>query len=121
MLTQGDRSIRCIQSVKLSYSHNRNVKEYILLEVDVSDGISPLSTLILPAFESADWPIIYKKIREELVRNSLSWPTEHLNYICKKTYRSHLSAQHPRANEMEATCDDTIAVASWARNILRRL
>lgn len=112
---------RSIQSVSLTYQYRGHSKDFIVLEVDVSDGISPLSTLILPAFNEQEWPRIYESIRYELVKNSLKWPKSHLSMICRRTGREYRTAIHPKSDLLSTTEDDREAVSSWTRHILSKL
>jgi hypothetical protein len=117
----GGQTTRCIQSVSLTYKTRRMEKKFIILEVDVSDGISPLSTLILPSFDEKEWPIIYESIRRELVKNSLKWPKKHLVSICKKVDKKYKTAIHPKSDLLLEEEDDHNAVDSWSRNIYTKL
>lgn len=112
---------RSIQSVSLTYQYRGHSEDFIILEVDVSDGISPLSTLILPAFNEKEWPRCYGSIRYQLVKNSLKWPKSHLSAVCLKTGRKYRTAMHPKSDFLLTTEDDQAAVSSWARNILSKL
>jgi hypothetical protein len=112
---------RSIQSVSLTYQYRGHSKDFIVLEVDVSDGISPLSTLILPAFNEQEWPRIYESIRYELVKNSLKWPKSHLSMMCRRTGREYRTAIHPKSDLLSTTEDDREAVSSWTRHILSKL
>lgn len=114
------RTVRSIQSVLFAYKVGNRVKDFIILEVDVSDGISPLSTLILPAFDENEWQKIYESIRYELVKNSLKWPKSHLSSICQRTGRNYRTAIHPKSDLLSME-DDRAAVSSWTRNIYSKL
>lgn len=52
----------------------RNGSEFVLLEVDASDGVKMLSTKVLTGVDSETWRNDFERIRRGVVKNSLNWP-----------------------------------------------
>lgn len=113
-----DHSPRCIQCVQVSMLGTRIApqKDFFIVEVDVSDGISPLSTLVVHSVDIDDWDNIYASIKNGLVANSLSWPTDLLKSYKRSKKLNYSLVKHP--SDLK---NDQDSARRWAIAIERKL
>ncbi|WP_434063690.1 Tn7-like element transposition protein TnsE [Paenalcaligenes faecalis] len=72
-----DGSPRVIKAVGL----RRNGGEFVLLEVDASDGVKMLSTKVLTGVDRETWRSDFERIRRGVVKSSLNWPNGLLDQL----------------------------------------
>ena len=113
-----DHSLRCIQCVQVSMLGTSRTpqKDFLIVEVDVSDGISPLSTLVVHSVDMDDWDDIYISIKKGLVANSLSWPTDLLMSYKRSKKLNYSLVKHP--SDLK---NDQDSARRWAIAIERKL
>ncbi len=85
-----DGSPRVIKAVGL----RRNGSEFVLLEVDASDGVKMLSTKVLTGVDGETWRSDFDRIRRGVVKSSLNWPNGLLDQLYGKD--GHRGVNHPR-------------------------
>ena len=56
-------------------------RTFYILEVDTSDGVCSLSTLLLRLKSPLDWPKQLTLLAEELTQKSLHWPSQRLKML----------------------------------------
>lgn len=66
-----DGNPRCIIEVQLSFQG----KKFVILEIDTSDNLKPLSTLIIKISDTDSWNSHFPTFRKQVVKRSLRWPT----------------------------------------------
>lgn len=66
-----DGNPRCIIEVQLSFQG----KKFVILEIDTSDNLKPLSTLILKISDTDTWNSYFPTFRKQIIKRSLRWPT----------------------------------------------
>ena len=66
-----DGNPRCIIEVQLSFQG----KKFVILEIDTSDNLKPLSTLIVKISDTDTWNSYFPTFRKQIVKRSLRWPT----------------------------------------------
>ena len=91
-------------------------KDFLIVEVDVSDGISPLSTLVVHSVDFDDWDDMYASIQKGLVANSLSWPTDLLKSYKRSKKLNYSLVKHP--SDLK---NDQDSARRWAIAIERKL
>lgn len=102
-----DGNPRCIIEVQLSFQG----KKFVILEIDTSDNLKPLSTLIVKISDTDSWSSYFPTFRKQIVKRSLRWPTaKSLQDIgIRKTFN------HPR-NLVEITESDE-DFKNWGRRL----
>ena len=65
-----DGNKRGLLEIQLSYK-NQN---FVVLEVDTSDDLRPLSTLIIQIESPQEWSNNFDNVPKQIVKNSLRWP-----------------------------------------------
>jgi hypothetical protein len=75
-----DGNPRCLAVVEVELQG----RTFYILEVDTSDGVCSLSTLLLRLKSSLDWPKQLTLLAEELTQKSLHWPSQRLKMLCGK-------------------------------------
>lgn len=85
-----DGSPRVIKAVGL----RRNGGEFVLLEVDASDGVKMLSTKVLTGVDRETWRSDFERIRRGVVKSSLNWPNGLLDKLYGK--EGHRGVNHPK-------------------------
>ncbi len=113
--SQSPRGMKCVWLSKQP-SPRSPIKNFVLLEVDVSDGIAPLSTLILYSWDPNAWYDIHKSIQKELVASSLKWPIELLDALEKSGKLSYRLMKHPTDLK-----NDESSARRWARAVSKKL
>ena len=100
-----DGNPRCIIEVQLSFQG----KKFVILEIDTSDNLKPLSTLILKISDTDIWNAHFPTFRKQVVKRSLRWPTaKSLQDIgIRKTFN------HPRNLAEMAESDEEFK--NWGR------
>ncbi|MDC5517593.1 Tn7-like element transposition protein TnsE [Acinetobacter baumannii] len=66
-----DGNRRCLLDIQISIHNQR----YAILEIDTTDNLRPLSTLILQIHDVAIWNSNFNEIIRKIVKNSLRWPS----------------------------------------------
>lgn len=112
------RSPRCIQCVWLSKQGDRLTprKNFVLIEVDVSDGIAPLSSLIVYSWDSSNWYKISQFITKKLVANSLKWPIGLLDALQGPMKLGYRVMNHP--SDLK---NDKDSAKRWAKAVSNKL
>ena len=94
-----------------------NGELYALFEVDTSDNLGTLSTLLLKplsGLKSSEWNRELLDIEIALLKHSLVWPTQFLNRKYRERYRR---VKHPR---MSSQCDPNyreLVINHWAGRV----
>ncbi|AKX47328.1 transcriptional antiterminator [Thiopseudomonas alkaliphila] len=93
----------------------RNASEFILLEVDASDGVKMLSTKVLIGVNRETWQSDFERIRRGIVRNSLNWPNGLLYQLYGK--EGNRGVNHPKGlSELEVSRED---MEGWGERLIR--
>ncbi|MBU3086425.1 MULTISPECIES: Tn7-like element transposition protein TnsE [Acinetobacter] len=66
-----DGNPRCIIEVQLSFQG----KKFVILEIDTSDNLKPLSTLIIKISDTDAWNAHFPTFQKQVIKRSLRWPT----------------------------------------------
>ena len=66
-----DGNTRCLLEVKFFI----NNQWYAILEIDTSDNVKPLSTLIVQIHNLNKWNNNFEEFSKKIVKNSLRWPS----------------------------------------------
>ena len=66
-----DGNRRCLLEIRLSINNQR----YVIMEIDTTDNLKPLSTLIVQIHDVVLWNSNLNSIRDTIVKNSLRWPS----------------------------------------------
>ncbi|AOM98233.1 hypothetical protein PWO74_003601 [Escherichia coli] len=74
-------------------------RTFYILEVDTSDGVCSLSTLLLRLKSPLDWPKQLTLLAEELTQKSLHWPNQRLKMLCGKDGYSGIP--HPQTKSVD--------------------
>ncbi|ALV75050.1 Tn7-like element transposition protein TnsE [Acinetobacter bereziniae] len=100
-----DGNPRCIIEVQFNFQG----KKIVILEIDTSDNLKPLSTLIVKISDTNAWNAHFPTFQKQVVKRSLRWPTaKSLQDIgIRKTFN------HPR-NLAELTESDE-EFKNWGR------
>lgn len=105
-----DGSPRVIKAVGL----RRNGSEFVLLEVDASDGVKMLSTKVLTGVDREAWQSDVERIRRGVVRASLNWP----NGLFEQLYGivGHRGVNHPKGlGELQMSRED---MEGWGERMM---
>lgn len=106
-----DGSPRVIKAVGLQ----RNGSEFVLLEVDASDGVKMLSTKVLTGVERETWRSDFERIRSGVVKGSLNWPNSLFDRLYGK--EGHRGVNHPKGlGELEVLRED---MEGWAERVVK--
>ena len=102
-----DGNPRCIIEVRLSFQG----KKFVILEIDTSDNLKPLSTLIVKISDTDAWNTHFPTFRKQIVKRSLRWPTAKSlqNIGIRKTFN------HPRNLVEMAESDEEFK--NWGRRL----
>ncbi|MDW3026376.1 Tn7-like element transposition protein TnsE [Acinetobacter baumannii] len=102
-----DGNPRCIIEVQLSFQG----KKFVILEIDTSDNLKPLSTLIIKISDTDTWNSHFPTFRQQVVKRSLRWPTAKSlqNIGIRKTFN------HPRNLTEMAESDEEFK--NWGRRL----
>ena len=102
-----DGNPRCIIEVQFNFQS----KKIVILEIDTSDNLKPLSTLIVKISDTNAWNAHFPTFQKQVVKRSLRWPTaKSLQDIgIRKTFN------HPR-NLAEMTESDE-EFKNWGRRL----
>ena len=100
-----DGNPRCIIEVQLNFQGKR----FVILEIDTSDNLKPLSTLIVKISDTDSWNSYFPTFQKQVVKRSLRWPTvKFLQDIgIRKTFN------HPRNLTEMAESDEEFK--NWGR------
>lgn len=112
---KGSNITRQIKTVLLAKSDASGQQFLVrLLELNTSDGVKAISTKILQEPDMDLWCNQLNVLKEELVKNSLSWPNDVLNKVCRSENKNK-SLIHPRhqGSEFGVIIEDEID--SWAK------
>ena len=108
----GDNIRRTIKFVHLV----QKGKDFLLIELDTSDGIKSISTKLIH-LTTDDWKFYLDDIKKHLVAKSLSWPNELFNDVFGEN--SHTYIIHPRFSVQENCSIES--VNNWAMRIMNGL
>ena len=103
-----DGNPRCLAVVEVE-SQNQIVH---ILEVDTSDGICSLSTLLLRLTSQQGWEEQLKLLQEELTQKSLHWPSKRLKMLCGKSGYSGIP--HPQTRSVDKGKLPEESIEHWA-------
>uniref|UniRef100_UPI002882E124 Tn7-like element transposition protein TnsE n=1 Tax=Escherichia coli TaxID=562 RepID=UPI002882E124 len=93
----------------------RNGSEFVLLEVDASDGVKMLSTKVLSGVDSETWRNDFEKIRRGVVKSSLNWPNSLFDQLYGQD--GHRGVNHPKGlGELQVSRED---MEGWAERVVR--
>lgn len=67
-----DGNRRCLLETQITCDR----RSFVILEIDTSDNLKAVSTLVLGVEDFADWSGSVPNILKQVVKNSLRWPTE---------------------------------------------
>ncbi|MEI4944380.1 Tn7-like element transposition protein TnsE [Aeromonas caviae] len=81
-------------------------------EVDTSDGICSLSTLLLRLTSQQGWQEQLKLLEEELTQKSLHWPSKRLKALCGKDGYSGIP--HPQTKSVDKGKLPEKSIEHWA-------
>ncbi len=109
LLANGDP--RCIAVAYIS-AHNYFVR---LLEVDTSDAATSLSTQLVRASHPTRWPRDLEQITSQLVKRSLSWPTDLLKSLYGRD--GHQGIPHPQTPSNNKGILTAESISSWAERV----
>ncbi len=100
---------RCLATIELEL----NNQFYTLLEIDTSDGLVKLSTILLKS--SQGWVSENeKKIRQRIMKKSLAWPTDYFRgELGEKIFTG---IPHPKSKHFGALPPE--AIGPWAQRVV---
>ncbi|HAV9244120.1 Tn7-like element transposition protein TnsE [Escherichia coli] len=87
-------------------------RTFYILEVDTSDGVCSLSTLLLRLKSPLDWPKQLTLLAEELTQKSLHWPNQRLKMLCGKDGYSGIP--HPQTKSVDKGKLHEESIELWA-------
>src|SRR5699024_12733816 len=100
----------CSPSVIKSVEVKRTGSEFVLLEVDASDGVKMLSTKVLSGVDSETWRNEFEKIRRGVIKSSLNWPNSLFDQLYGQD--GHRGVNHPKGlGELQVSREDKIGRA----------
>lgn len=112
---KGSNITRQIKNVLLAKSDASGQQLLVrLLELDTSDGVKSISTKILQEPDTDLWRNQLSMFKDELVKNSLSWPNDVLNKVCRSENKNK-SLIHPRHQGSEFDVILEGEIDSWAK------
>ena len=95
----------------------KGASRYYLLEVDTSDASKALSTKVIRAAAIGDIELHLHEIEKQLLKESLSWPKEHLDKLVGEG--NHTWVPHQQSGNAGAL---TIGeIEKWAERMSGRL
>lgn len=99
---------RCMVCVTLEY----HGKQYMLLEIDTSDGIASLSTMLISS--KSDWiKANLENVQHLIMKASLGWPN---NFLTKHTGKSNfIGIPHPQSKHFGMLPPE--AIKPWAARV----
>ena len=103
-----DGNPRCLAVVEVELQG----RTFYILEVDTSDGVCSLSTLLLRLKSSLDWPKQLTLLAEELTQKSLHWPSQRLKMLCGKDGYSGIP--HPQTKSVDKGKLHEESIEHWA-------
>ncbi|WP_370550526.1 Tn7-like element transposition protein TnsE [Edwardsiella tarda] len=103
-----DGNPRCLAVVEVELQG----RTFYILEVDTSDGVCSLSTLLLRLKSSLDWPKQLTLLAEELTQKSLHWPSQRLKMLCGKDGYSGIP--HPQIKSVDKGKLHEESIEHWA-------
>ena len=105
-----DGSPRVIKAVGLRC----NGGDFVLLEVDASDGVKMLSTKVLTGVDREKWQSDFERVRREVVKGSLNWPNGLFDQLYGKD--GYRGVNHPMGlGELQVSRED---MEGWAERVL---
>lgn len=106
-----DGSPRVVKAVGL----RRGGRDFVLLEVDASDGVKMLSTKVLTGVDSETWRNDFERIRRGVVKSSLNWPNSLFDQLYGQ--EGHRGVNHPKGlSELHVFRED---MEGWAERVVR--
>ncbi len=106
---------RAIKAARIQFKNT----EFVLLEVDTSDGIKMLSTKLIFTPTQYDWIENFLQIRKGVVTKSIAWPNDLLDELFGE--RNHLGINHPKHQGSEAGNLPLESIESWALRFIQAL
>ena len=103
-----DGNPRCLAVVEVELNNNL----FHILEVDTSDGICSLSTLLLKLISQRGLQEQLKLLEEELTQKSLHWPSKRLKDLCGKDGYSGIP--HPQTRSVDKGKLPEESIQHWA-------
>jgi len=90
-----------------------------ILEVDTSDAVNSLSTLLLRFKSKDNWDDQIVKLEKALMKNSLHWPNSVLEELCEKN--EFTGIPHPKTKSTDKGLLESASVARWAARFRSRM
>jgi hypothetical protein len=106
-----DGSPRCLSVVTVIC----NKRLFHLLEVDTSDDAKSLSTRLLVVNNLVNWGDQLMELEKKLMKGSLSWPTDFLDFICG--IKNHKSISHPQTTSDNKGLLELDSLSKWAQRV----
>ncbi len=103
-----DGSPRCLAIVELEL----NNRLFQILEVDTSDGICSISTMLLELTTKEKWHENLKLLCDELTQKSLHWPSNRLSALCGK--KGYSGIPHPQTKSVDKGKLPESSITHWA-------
>lgn len=105
----GDGNPRCWMVVEIEFKG----QIFQILEVDTSDGICSISTMLLRLRRSSEWQTQLKSLEEALVQRSLHWPSTQLKQLCGNDGFSGIP--HPQTDSVHKGKMQADSTSHWAK------
>ncbi|HHU4070641.1 TPA: Tn7-like element transposition protein TnsE, partial [Klebsiella quasipneumoniae] len=103
-----DGNPRCLAVIEMELDN----RIFHILEVDTSDGICSLSTMLLRLTSQERWQDQFKLLEEELTQKSLHWPNRRLKMLCGKGGYSGIP--HPQTKSVDKGKLPEESIRHWA-------
>ena len=103
-----DGNPRCIAVIEIAIKETT----FYILEVDTSDAINSLSTMILLFNSPSDWKKQLGELERMLVKRSLTWPNHLFDKYCGSEGFRGIS--HPKSSVSDKGLLDSDSVVHWA-------
>ena len=105
-----DGNPRCIAEVRFIFQQ----KQFIILEVDTSDNLKPLSTQVLCLNTLDSWSKDFKDIQKLIIKHSLQWPSKR---FISKIAINNWQLNHPRSDKRNQKISGDI-IREWANRLI---
>lgn len=89
-----------------------NGRIFQILEIDTSDAIKPLSTMLLKRISKGNWKYELEGIQKMLLRKTLRWPKSEFERLCGK--EGFAGIPHPRTSSDDKGQLEKESVSKWA-------
>lgn len=106
---------RCYAVVEVEAKGRR----FHVIEVDTSDGLHSLSTLLLAINSHDEWLQNVTSFERKLLRRSINWPNKFLKTLCGEN--GYKRIRHPRSNGQSSGGLQTGSNRRWAERFYGRI